>query len=301
MQIDKHLKISDILRYAPKGLQLYYKSEKEEFPVYFSEIYNDKNNLNKVYILVSTEDIVNNKEKITLFKISDCYLNETPLYPSENYLTWENWQYILFPKSIGAVIQGLNDNFYYIINDGEIINENYHNIIFNFTDFPYLTIFHYADINETNFKDIDLTDVYKQRESVKLDLQEKEITNNTVLSENNTELSENNKQIFKIINEVDVNELNYKINNYVKNCKNAQDIFTILNNIYIITPDESLAIKIRTDMLSNLLCHRYSDCEPEEFLHKIANYIHNNVVTQDLKAGLKIMSENYYQRNKRYY
>ncbi|MBO6271520.1 hypothetical protein J6O48_01930 [bacterium] len=246
------------------------------------------------YILVSTEDIFNNNEKITLFKISDCYLNETSLYPSKNYLTWENWQYILFPKSVGAVIQGLNDNFYYIINDSEIINENYHNIIFNFTDFPYLPIFHYADINKTNFKDIDLTDVYKQRENVKLD---------TVLTENETELSENNKQIFKIINEVDVNELNYKINNYIKNCKNAQDIFTILNNIYIITPDESLTIKIRTLMLSTLLCHKYSDCDPEEFLRKISIYIHSNVVTSkfedwDFKNWKSLINEynNYLQQ-----
>ncbi|MBO6271521.1 hypothetical protein J6O48_01935 [bacterium] len=49
MTIDPQLKISDILRYAPKGLQLYYKSETEEFPVYFSEIYNDKNDSNKIY------------------------------------------------------------------------------------------------------------------------------------------------------------------------------------------------------------------------------------------------------------
>ena len=157
-------RLSDILQFAPKNLQLYYKSSKLEQPVYFDEVYEHSNG--KKYIIVNKEKLEINEDFDTEFIESsklmflDSRLIKSNLFPSEEYLSWVNWQYVLFPKSIGSVICGLDDKYFYIINEDEMIDEN--KVIYNMCN-DLLPIFSYADINKTKFKDMDCSELISKR------------------------------------------------------------------------------------------------------------------------------------------
>lgn len=167
---DGQITIADILEYAPKGLQLYYKSDKFDSLVYFEciEFESSKSKVKDVYIIVNTEPIDNHMDqddeviivKNTTLKIPNTSILKTHLYPSDEYLSWKDWQYILFPKSIGSVVSGLDNKYFYIINDSEMIDEN--GIIYNM-DTNTLPIFNYADINKTEFKNIDCSKLIGKR------------------------------------------------------------------------------------------------------------------------------------------
>lgn len=156
--------LSDILQFAPKNLQLYYKSSKLEQIVYFDEVYEHNNG--RKYIIVNKDlleiNVDSDKEFIESSKlmILDSGLTNSYIFPSKEYLSWVNWQYILFPKSVGSVICGLDDKYFYIINDSEMIDEN--GIIFDM-NIELLPIFRYADINKTKFKDMDYSELISKR------------------------------------------------------------------------------------------------------------------------------------------
>lgn len=92
--------------------------------------------------------------------VLDSALTKSNLFPSEEYLSWVNWQYILFPKSVGSVICGLDDKYFYIINEDEMIDEN--KVIYNMC-IESLSIFKYVDINKTKFKDMDCSELISKR------------------------------------------------------------------------------------------------------------------------------------------
>ena len=157
-------RLSDILQFAPKNLQLYYKSSKLEQTVYFDEVYEHSDGgkyiiVNKkpfeIYLNSENEFIENSK-----LMVLDSTLTKSNLFPSEEYLSWVNWQYILFPKSIGAVVCGLDNKYFYIINENEMIDEN--KVIYNMC-IESLSIFKYVDINETKFKDMDCSELISKR------------------------------------------------------------------------------------------------------------------------------------------
>ena len=160
-------RLSDILQFAPKNLQLYYKSSKLEQTVYFDEVYEHSNG--KKYIIVNKEKLEINEDSDTEFiessklMILDSRLIKSNLFPFEEYLSWVNWQYILFPKSVGSVICGLDDKYFYIINETEMIDEN--GIIYNMCN-DLLPIFSYADINKTKFKDMDCSELISKRDDL---------------------------------------------------------------------------------------------------------------------------------------
>lgn len=166
---DGQITIADILEYAPKGLQLYYKSNKFEGIVYFNNIVFSSVKKKNIYIIVDTEPIDNHMDqddeviivKNTMLRIPNTSILKTHLYPSDEYLSWKDWQYILFPKSIGAVVSGLENKYFYIINDSEMVDEKYH-IIYNM-NIGSLPIFSYADINKTEFKNIDCSKLIGKR------------------------------------------------------------------------------------------------------------------------------------------
>lgn len=195
---DGQITIADILEYAPKGLQLYYKSDKFEGTVYFNSIEFCDSKKKNTYIIVDTEPIDNcmNQDdeviivKNTTLRISNTSILKTHLYPSEKYLSWKDWQYILFPKSIGAVISGLENKYFYIINDSEMVDEKYH-IIYDM-NIDSLPIYHYADINKTEFKNIDCSKLIGKR-------------TDAILFENNSidEAIKSIKQKNKIGNDID--------------------------------------------------------------------------------------------------
>ncbi len=195
---DGQITIVDILEYAPKGLQLYYKSDKFEGIVYFNNIMFSSVKKKNIYIIVDTEPIDNHMDqddeftiiKTTTLKIKNTAITKTHLYPSKEYLSWENWQYILFPKSVGAVISGLDNKYFYIINDSEMVDEKYH-IIYNM-NIESLPIFSYADINKTEFKNIDCSELIDKRTEA-------------ILFENNNvdEAIKSIKQENKIENDID--------------------------------------------------------------------------------------------------
>ncbi len=151
-----------------------------------------------IYIIVDTEPIDNHMDqddeftiiKTTTLKIKNTAITKTHLYPSKEYLSWENWQYILFPKSVGAVISGLDNKYFYIINDSEMVDEKYH-IIYNM-NIESLPIFSYADINKTEFKNIDCSELIDKRTEA-------------ILFENNNvdEAIKSIKQENKIENDID--------------------------------------------------------------------------------------------------
>ena len=165
---DGQITIADILEYAPKGLQLYYKSDKFEGIVYFNNIVFSSVKKKNIYIIVDTEPIDNHMDqddevmivKNTMLRIPNTSILKTHLYPSDEYLSWKDWQYILFPKSVGAVVSGLDNKYFYIINDSEMADEN--GIIYNMGTNT-LPIFNYADINKTEFKDIDCSKLIGKR------------------------------------------------------------------------------------------------------------------------------------------
>ena len=165
---DGQITIADILEYAPKGLQLYYKSDKFDSIVYFNNIVFSSAKKKNIYIIVDTEPIDNRMDqddevvivKNTTLRIPNTSILKTHLYPSDEYLSWKDWQYILFPKSIGAVVSGLENKYFYIINDSEMADEN--GISYNMGTNT-LPIFNYADINKTEFKNIDCSKLIGKR------------------------------------------------------------------------------------------------------------------------------------------
>lgn len=90
MQETKHLNIAATLRYAPKGLPLYSPICGEcKFENCTSEI-----------IKVSTKD-----QYLHFYKNGQYYENqgECLLFPSKEHRTWDGWQKILLPQSIGSI------------------------------------------------------------------------------------------------------------------------------------------------------------------------------------------------------
>ena len=233
---DGQISIADILQYAPRGLQLYYKSDKFESIVYFEciEFVSPENKVRDVYIIVNTEPTDNNESyndeltiiKTTTLKIKNTSITKTRLYPSEEYLSWKNWQYILFPKSVGAVISGLENKYFYIINDTEMVDEKYH-FIYNM-NIDSLPIFSYVDINKTKFKDIDCSKLIGKR-------------TDAILFENNNidKAIKSIKQENKIGNDAEflnnTDEFVFIDSDWIemiKDCKSKEDVIQVFSDKY---------------------------------------------------------------------
>lgn len=304
-------RLSDILRFAPKNLQLYYKSSKLEQTVYFDEVYEHNNG--RKYIIVNKDlleiNVDSDKEFIESSKlmILDSALTKSNLFPSEEYLSWVNWQYILFPKSVGSVICGLDDKYFYIINDSEMIDEN--KVIFNMC-IDSLPIFKYVDINETKFKDMDCSELISKRDDLINETLIKAINNVTQteevekpeetneqgeseksgLKESSIEETENLEKRYSDFNLTYIDE-NFgngeKFINFLKErlkyCKTADDIIKAISTMFGSDPEECNVTRINYNIWYTIIMHMMENginakpYGPKDFMEQVYSFISNNV------------------------
>lgn len=127
----------DILKYAPVDIQLYH--------IEFGYV----RFLKTIETTVSSSIYIESDGKVHIV-YSNELSKETILFPDENK-TWDNWQYILFPKSIGSLIVKFKNIDYlkqeqYIITSEKVL-ENINGEKLNISDID-LTNYKYGSIHE---------------------------------------------------------------------------------------------------------------------------------------------------------
>ena len=293
---DGQMSVANILRYAPKGLQLYYKSDKFEGIVYFNciEFADSRNKVKDAYIIVNTELTDNNEShddeltiiKTTTLRIKNTSITKTHLYPSDEYLSWKDWQYILFPKSVGAVVCGMENKYFYIINDTEMVDEEHH-FVYNMNTDATLPLFSYADINKTKFKDIDCSEFIDKR-------------TDAILFENNNidDAIKSIKQENKIGNDIDYSDFNQKyidtnlgsgekfinvLEKRLSYCKNTDDIIKAISTMYGNDPVENNITRLNHNIWTTIITHMMKNginakpYGPKDFMEQVYSIISNNV------------------------
>ena len=107
--------IYEILKYAPNGLHLYSTYHRKE--VVLKEIKNKK----PYPIICEVRDIDNDITEVSFNYLGEYYNgNGIQLFPSRDYLSWENWQLYIFPNCINSIINN-GIEFYQIISSSTVI------------------------------------------------------------------------------------------------------------------------------------------------------------------------------------
>lgn len=132
--------IAEILKNAPKGLKLYSPLFGE---VEFIEV--SKNNM--IYIEHPGSELFYEDGRFYEITNSECLL-----FPSKEHRTWDDWQNVLFPKSIGCVVYTtLTNSAYLLTENGTVFSNNTGSMYDTFIkeDGNYLPDSHYATPEET--------------------------------------------------------------------------------------------------------------------------------------------------------
>jgi len=114
--------LSKILQYAPYSLELY---SKEHGKVYFTEYSRSSSFPITVAkgLSIFDETYFYDSNGIKLGSLINTVYPYTDLYPDSN-LTWNNWQYILFCKSVNSFIKHkIRSTIYYLASETEAVNE----------------------------------------------------------------------------------------------------------------------------------------------------------------------------------
>lgn len=133
--------IAEILENAPKGIELY-------SPIYgkckFTYIQKDSRYPVRLSAYYSGEDVSFTEDGRLLFEYKE---SECLLFPSKEHKTWDGWQKVLFPKSIGCVVKyDAGGGMGLIVNNHQIVDSD--NIRYKYGELS-IEDYRYATIKES--------------------------------------------------------------------------------------------------------------------------------------------------------
>lgn len=140
--------IAEILENAPKGIELYsliYGKCK------FAYIQKDSRHPVRLSAYYSGEDVSFTEDGRLLFEYKE---SECLLFPSKEHKTWEGWQKVLFPNSVGCVVKyDVGGGMGLIINNYQIVDSD--NIRYKYGELS-IEDYRYATIKESQQFFLDL-------------------------------------------------------------------------------------------------------------------------------------------------